>query len=360
MGSERQMILKMLQEGRINVEEAEGLIAALDRAEASRSGPRPGTEEAHDRPRPRPEPGMDFGDLGRSIRDAAKGFADGMRKLAEEVPWGTGLGDWFRQAAGGAKVTVEREVSIPVEGGDGPKTLSFSGTSGAVTVRGSDDSRISGKAFLAVTGFDESSAREIGNTVEVIAERRGDAVELSFRSSRRPGEPLTLGPRPHVERLELTVPRRLGVRLQTASGDITVASVEGDVAVTTASGGIALSGLAGAVTAQSASGAIDVASSRPAALEARSASGSLGVAISPPRGATVRLETASGNIELRIDRDACAHIEAVSLSGEVTATAPLRIEELTRSRVAGVLNSPDGSVKAKSMSGTIRIETLQP
>jgi hypothetical protein len=358
MGSERQMILKMLQEGRINAEEAEELLAALDRAETSRSGPRPG-DETRDRARPRPEPDMDFGDLGRSIREAVKGFADGMRKLAEETPWGSGFGDWFRQATGGAKVTVEREVSLPFDGGL-PATLAWSGTSGSVVLRGSDESRIAGKAVLAVTGFDESSAREIAGSVEVVAGRKGDVLELSFNATRRPGAPGTPGPRPHVERLELSIPRRMGVRVRTASGDITVASLDGDVAVTTASGGVGLTGLTGAVSAQSASGAVDVASSRPASLEARSASGRLDIALSPPRGATVRLETASGDIELRIDREACTRIEASSLSGEVTATAPLHVEELTRSRVAGVLNSPDGSVKAKSMSGSIRIETLQP
>jgi len=152
----------------------------------------------------------------------------------------------------------------------------------------------------------------------VFAERRDDVVEITVQTaepegSRAPGSPVAQHPE---VRLELQIPRGMGVRVGTTSGRISVTGTTGEVALTTASGDVALNSPSGTVTA----------------------------------------ETASGDVTLRIAPDARMRIEARSTSGEVTARAPLRIEEMSRSRLVGVLNAPDRTVSIRTVSGDIRID----
>jgi hypothetical protein len=361
MGSqERQMILQMLQEGRIKADEAEELLSALDRAERAGprdEGPRHGREHAPHGP----DFAFDFGDLGRGIREAARAFAEGMRKVAEQGSWDSIFGDLFRGASGGAAM-VDREVSLPLEPGALPARLSFSGSSGNVSIRGTDEPKVTGTAHIRVVAANQETAARLADEVHVFAERREDRVEISARPP-RPEEPPPLGPHvpPRYElRLELAIPRSMGAAIQTASGDIELSGLDGEITLTAASGNIKLSSVGGPVTASTGSGDLTASDCTSASLQLRSASGDMDVSISPPPSASVRIDTASGDLVLRIAREARARIEASSLSGEVTVHAPLRIEELSRSRLVGVLNAPEGSIKLVTASGNIGIHSPEP
>lgn len=361
MGSqERLMVLKMLQEGRIKAEEAEELLAALDRAE--RPGPRDeGPRHEHERGPHGPDLAFDFGDLGRGIREAARSFAEGMRRLAEQGSWDHIFGDFFREA-GGAAVTVDREISLPLEPGAMPARISWNGTSGDVIIRGSDEPRIAGTAHIRVVASDQANAKRFADELRVFTENRSGTIEISARPPRPEGSPSGgHGPHPRYEiRLELAIPRAMGAKISTASGDVDVSGVDGEVSLTAASGDIALSTVTGAITVNTASGDVKVSECTSASLQLRSASGDMDVAIAPPTPISARIDTASGDVTLRIAADARVRIDAASLSGEVTVHAPLQVEELKRSRLVGVLNAPDGSVKVCTASGDVSIHSPEP
>lgn len=301
---ERLMVLKMLEEKRISAEEAEELLSALGRAEAARGGERPRPERGPGPERPAFEPDIDFGDLGRTIRDTVRRFTEGFGTMAEKSPWGRGFGDWIRDTLGEAKVSVEREIRIPLEADRPIGRVAFDGGSGSISIRGTDASEITGTAVFTVHGPNEETARRIAEGLEVVWDRRDDTLALSIRSSaaedggaRESGRAIR-----KQERLDLAVPRSAGLRITTSAGDVTLRSVQSDATV----------------------------------------------------------QTASGSVSLRLSPDARVRVEAATASGEITVCAPLTVERFTRTRFAGVLNEPQATVRIETASGDIRIEAQAP
>lgn len=300
---ERLMVLKMLEEKRISAEEAEELLSALGRAEAARGGgERP--ERGPGPERPAFEPDLDFGELGRTIRNTVRRFTEGFGTMAEKAPWGRGFGDWIRDTLGEARISVEREIRIPLEPDRPPVRIAYEGSSGAISIRGTDAPSITGTAIFTVFGPDEATARRIAEALELVSERRDDTLAMSIRSSAAE-DSTGQGSRRAIrkeERLDLAVPRSAGLRITTTSADVTLRSVTSDTAV----------------------------------------------------------RTASGSVSLRFSPEARVRVEATTGSGEITVRAPLTVERFTRTRFAGVLNAAEATVRIESASGDIRIEAEAP
>jgi hypothetical protein len=302
---ERLMVLKMLEEKRISAEEAEELLSALGRAEAERGGgERPRTERGPGPERPAFEPDLDFGELGRTIRNTVRRFTEGFGTMADKAPWGRGFGDWIRDTLGEARISVEREIRIPLELDRPPVRIAFEGSSGAISIRTTDAPSITGTAIFTVFGPDEGTARRIAEALELVSERKDDTLALSIRSSAAE-DPTRQEPRRAVrreERIDLAVPRSAGLRITTTSADVTLRSLRSDTAV----------------------------------------------------------RTSSGRISLRLSPEARVRVEATTTSGEITVRAPLTVERFTRTHFTGLLNDAEVTVRIESASGDIRIEAEAP
>jgi hypothetical protein len=164
--------------------------------------------------------------------------------------------------------------------------------------------------------------------------------------------------------LELQVPASLPVRVNTASGDVHVVSMDGPVGVTVASGDVKLSALRGAATVQSVSGDVeleqlaaarvhttsgDVTAAGVGAFECQTTSGDIEVG-----GARDSLVLGSISGDLTVD-DAPAGIRARSTSGEVEvrgARGRVQIETTSGGIVVG-LRAPLKSAELSSTSGDV-------
>ncbi len=345
------MVLKMLQEGRIGAEEAEELLRALDRAQGPR---RQEDDRGDDRASEQPE--LDFGQIGRGIRDAMKGLTEGLRKLSETVPWGRDLGEWFRAALGGSKASVDRDVAVP--SGTTVERVLIKGEAGAVSVRGSQEAGAAGKAHITAWGPDEAAAQRLAEGVRVFTQVRDGVLEITAGApeggSHQPGE------RAPAERyevaLEMQIPAAAALEVTTTSGSVATADLDGEAILHTASGRVSLTGLRGPTTVATASGDISGEHAGANRLEVKSSSGDVKLSLAPAPGAFVRITTSSGDVVIRLAPDVRARVEATTVSGEVSVRAPLRVEEAGRTRFVGVQGGSDSTVSLTSSSGDLRIE----
>ena len=348
--AERQMVLKMLQEGRIGADEAEELLAALERAQ--RPG-QPETEEREEPERPADQPELDFGEIGRGIREAVRGLTEGLQKLTEKVPWGRDLGEWFRTALGGSKATVERAIVCPAEAV--VDRVAVKASNGKVTVRGAQGGRPTGKARVTAWGADDASARRLAEEVRVFTTVREGLLEISYGAAGS-GDEGAPPPRFEVD-LELQVPDGVSLDATTTSGDLVLEDLAGELALETASGSVRLGAIRGRATVTTSSGSVRGEQRGADRLEVRTSSGDVALTLAPSTGASARITTASGDVVLRLESTARVRVEATTSSGEVVVRAPLRVEELGRSRFVGVQGEADGEIRLSSSSGNLRIET---
>ncbi len=161
-------------------------------------------------------------------------------------------------------------------------------------------------------------------------------------------------------------------RVRTVSGNVDLQDLRGPVAVETTSGDVDLSGVADSLSVRTVSG--DLRADRaPRGLLASSGSGDL--VVDGAAAGAVRLRTASGVIRFGVDRSA-RHVEAVSSSGDIEArladgagyalslastsgtldcTAPVRVRNVGRHELDGVVGGGGTAVVLRSVSGDIAV-----
>ena len=143
----------------------------------------------------------------------------------------------------------------------------------------------------------------------------------------------------HTPELDVEVPRRASVVIESASGDIAADGLSGDQRYRTASGDVAIRGCAGRLAVDVVSGDIDVVAAADIDLSARTVSGDLEVrAGSLPR---LRASTTSGDMKVagRFSGEGPFTMETVSGDALVAPVGDVQIEMTT---VTGDLRSDVG------------------
>jgi hypothetical protein len=113
---------------------------------------------------------------------------------------------------------------------------------------------------------------------------------------------------------DVDLDRTADLKVQTASGEVTVAGVIGRAKLSTASGGVTLGSLDGAATVQTASGRTGIGELR-GELKASTASGDITVG-EAVQGSLV-LSTASGDVQIGIPEGTAARLDVKTASGSV-------------------------------------------
>lgn len=393
MSEERVMILKMLNEGKITVEEADALLDALSKAgadtpesesefqveEEGRGHPNEDSEREQQRERP-------FGDFRFDLSGLASGLNDVMREVGDSVRSAMqGIKDIdfereFSRAFGRAKAHQEREMTVETAEAT---VVRLRNDWGDLHVRGSDTDAVLIQASLTVWAQSEEEAAALADSVQIAAEVSGDTLEIS------PNKPTGVQ-RVRVD-YRIHVPRSMNLELSSASGpldvgsmdatmqfsglsgditledlsgkgefrtksgDVTARNLRGDFTLGTLSGDVEIDGVQGSVSSESKSGDIT----------ARGASGDLAlktlsgdvvadlVAFSDNR---VQLKSFSGDVELTVPISADATIVAETKSGDVECDLPLQLSSHSRKKLSGTLNAGGGSIVLESLSGDVEIE----
>ncbi len=311
MESERMMVLRMLEEGKITAEEAAALLEALE-GEAKTAGRR---------------------------EDGGPGLRSVLGELLEAL--GEGLPLFFAGVAHEVKDVTEGEFPE----GEGPVEVRLSATH-RVTVQGWDEPGYRVEVTGRVRGHHEEEARRMADAAGSV---RVEGARLEV--ARRPGV--------RVVSVEAWLPkdRVYDLKLKSANGRVELYDLECDqVRAATANGKICLVDVTSSRTeAKSANGAIEVRGTC-GDLDCRTANGSIRLACSPVGHANWHLKTLNGSISAELDPTAGYDVDAVSSFGKVLISLQGEVveEEKKAGRTSIRLRTRDFAEKARRVTISAR------
>lgn len=375
MNEEREMVLRMLKEGKISVEEADALLHELAQqgAEArggDAEGARPSSTSTADL---RDELRVVLQDLMESFR---RDVVPELRRTKEAFH------PTFVQVLRGLRGLVEgRAETAAEERMAAGETLELRNAWGDVHISASADDRVRLRAVKRVWASTSEEAQAEAEALAVVVRREGAIVLISVsrpegRRARVDFEiavPMGVATRVDVAKGDLTIRRVQGdVRLDVKSGDVTLDEVgriegrviSGDVAVNgcrgaaldVMNGDVSLTQVAGDVDVAAKSGDVAIAEARSREVRVRTLSGDVAIDLLELQEGSVLAETLSGDIRLALPSDARATVEAGTRSGDVRSGLPLT-EQVTGLRsLRGVLNGGGATVRLQATSGDVRLE----
>lgn len=355
MSTERLEILKMLSEGKINPEEADMLLRALD--EPSRPDDETDTEAGR---RETSKGTFDsfteaFSDLGREIENE-------VGKAMESVRWqdiGKMVNDAVDQATSSVADTAARERDTGERGAGDPQEWTFDAeniatvraetVNGSISLTGTDSDRIVVRAWKAVHGR-RSVTADFEREVEVRAEQVGDELRVSAEHPTPPGG-VNL-----VVRYEIETPRAMALRLSTVQGGIRSRGTQGAVDAESVNGSVKLDAETGPITAQTVNGSISVQAERLVdAAKLLTTNGSIKMEVSVSLG-QVTAATNNGSVKLALPADWSGRIDAKTNNGRVRSDFAVEAGRKSRNRLKGdVGDGGDAVVKLRSMNGSIHL-----
>ena len=355
MSTERLEILKMLSEGKINPEEAELLLRALDEP----SGPDEETDTVTGRRKESEKP-FDrftevFGELGKEIESEVGKALDSVRlqdigkMVSEAVKQATSsvadTSDQWKRGAGRRRAGKQQEWTFDAAG---IATIDARTVNGSISVKSADADRIVVRAWKAVYG--QRDVREaFDREVEVRAERVGDALRVSADHPRPPGG-VSL-----AVHYEIETPRAMSVRLGTVNGKIGVRGIDGAIDAESVNGVVAIEGDTGPVKAQTVNGKIRAEIGRLVnAASFLTTNGSIDLAVDDC-AASATARTNNGAVRMTLGSGFSGQIDARTNNGRVGCDFPVAAERQSRKRLKGVIGSgSDVVVKLRSVNGSIK------
>lgn len=406
MNEEREMVLRMLKEGKISVEEADALLQAL--AEESET-PAPAAEPGAGAEGPGVDIRVELGDLVRELTESIPKEVIHLERLKD-------LGEFRRHFKFGWRGIVsalqglgegqaEESSELPMVSGE---RLELRNAWGDIRLSRSQDDRLRVKARKRVWAATAADATREAEALSVQPRREGSTVYLGVRR---------VEGRVRVD-MDVLVPDGVAVVLDVAKGDVrveglhgrvevhvargdvTLRDVDGDVHLDVKSGDIvagvvrgkvsgrvlngdvdatecggvtldivngdvSLRQVAGDVDIEAKNGDIEVESVQGRSIRARALSGDVQVTVPIlPDGGAINGETMSGDVEIRLPSDARATIDAATMSGEINCMLPLQDRAadrgtLRRRTLRGVLNGPGAVITLRTASGDIEIRDLE-
>jgi len=406
MNEEREMVLRMLKEGKISVEEADALLQAL--AEESET-PAPAAEPGAGAEGPGVDIRVELGDLVRELTESIPKEVIHLERLKD-------LGEFRRHFKFGWRGIVsalqglgegqaEESSELPMVSGE---RLELRNAWGDIRLSRSEDDRLRVKARKRVWAATAADATREAEALSVQPRREGSTVYLGVRR---------VEGRVRVD-MDVLVPDGVAVVLDVAKGDVrveglhgrvevhvargdvTLRDVDGDVHLDVKSGDIvagvvrgkvsgrvlngdvdatecggvtldivngdvSLRQVAGDVDIEAKNGDIEVESVQGRSIRARALSGDVQVTVPIlPDGGAINGETMSGDVEIRLPSDARATIDAATMSGEINCMLPLQDRAadrgtLRRRTLRGVLNGPGAVITLRTASGDIEIRDLE-
>jgi len=340
--NERQMVLKMLEEGKITAAEAADLLKALGggAGEGGRGDKERGDEgrdarrerrRHHDRvrgdwPGPTPHPG-------HALRGFFRDFADSVRVEMEGFPL------WWP----GNSFEFQDEVQGEFGAGLGEARVTVNAANGPVTLRDWDGPGWKVHLVKRVRGADRAAAEERAKALGHVASSDGS---LEVEGDRGWTGMASLA-------VELLLPRQVvyQARLRTANGGIEITGLKfGSVEAETANGRIRLDRVTGdTVTLETSNGGIG-AHCGARRLEATTRNGGLNLEVLPGHPGDYRLTSLNGGITARLPAGpgVAYDVEGKTMVGHVDVNLPDVESEREDRRLVG------RHVRARSRSGAGR------
>ena len=357
MSTERLEILKMVSEGKINPDEAELLLRALDEP----SGPDEETDTATGRREKRKGP---FDKFTEAFSEVGKEIENEVAKAMDSVRW-QDIGKMVNEAVDQATSTVAGAYEESKRGAGrrrageqkewtfdatGIATIDARTVNGSISVTSADGDVIVVRAWKAVHG--QRDVREaFDREVEVRAEQVDDVLRV-FADHPRPPGGVSL-----AVHYEIETPRAMSVRLHTVNGKIGVQGIDGAIDAESVNGVVALEGDTGPIKAQTVNGTIRAKIGQLLNAAAfLTTNGSIDLDMDQC-AASASARTNNGAVKMTLGSAFSGQIDAKTNNGRVRCEFPVAAERQSRKRIKGVIGSgSDVVVKLRSMNGSIHLK----
>lgn len=223
---------------------------------------------------------------------------------------------------------------------------------GSITTRGSDVADCNMVATITARAATEEEARELAEQVEISLEPSGDVLAAKIT------RPSNLFNKSVGVSLDVTVPQRTNLDLETHNGAVDVSDITGDVRALTHNGKVTTVRVTGSTVLETHNGSISVMStSGDAKLKTHNGSVKAFYAESAPSVSDISIITHNGSIELQTPPDLSARVEAVTNNGSINTDLPITVTgKLSRSRLTGTIGSGEGKLYLETHNGSIRIK----
>lgn len=248
-----------------------------------------------------------------------------------------------------AKFQRTVRLSAPVSPGS---TFTAQTHNGSITANGADVTDCNIVATITARAATEEEARELAEQVEISLEPSGDTLTAKIK------KPTSLFNKSVGVSLDVTVPHRTNLDLETHNGAVEIADITGDVRALTHNGKVTTVRVAGSTVLETHNGSISVMStSGDAKLKTHNGSVKAFYAESAPSAGDISIITHNGSIELQTPPDLSARIEAVTNNGSINTDLPITVTgKLSRSKLTGTIGTGDGKLHLETHNGSIRIK----
>jgi DUF4097 and DUF4098 domain-containing protein YvlB len=391
MSEERQMVLKMVKDGKITIEEAEALLEALAEegmpaadskaAEApqpvesgkARGGPErlaPMGAEIGEKVRRALEsarPGASMGESVReSMREVGRTLREELRGIGADVDGSLGsmVRDLFGLAAASDEVTLSQAVTVPGR-------LMIRSRRGDVRVSRSTDQMVHVTARRQVWSHNEAAAAAWLPHVQVTLTPQGADLLLDV-------EPASGAARHLRYRVDLTVqvPEGMGAEVDLKSGDVRIDDLTADLTARIKSGDLSVGAHRGKVRAEIKSG--DVTLQEAEDLDLHVLSGDIqvkqvrGAAQARVTSGDVSLDEVRGSVDLvshsgdlRLGVHGSSGVRAKTISGDISVTltalasgARVALEAVAGDITATLAPEIRASIRAQATAGAIDVQKV--
>ena len=301
MTDDQGRVLEMLSEGKISVDEAERLLAALV--------------------------------SGNSGTWVGSGASETRR---------VGLERFSVVLEADSEADVQDSYDDTFEVGESPRVV-VNNVNGNVRCEVGQDNAVRVQATLRNAEAVDYRAVQKGDTITVDVKTRGTRSLLGF-----------LGRSGRTDLIVIS-PRRSGLELKVMNGAIEADGFEGAAAASAQSGKITLIGCDGAVRARSTNGAIDLENAR-GSIDAATMNGPLNYAGEMLPGSENRLKTMNGQVRVTLLGTPSLRIDASCSHGRISSEFPgLTVSGQVGRRLEGTLGDGEAKLAVRTMNGSISI-----
>lgn len=259
-----------------------------------------------------------------------------------------------------ASARVERPVTRTFAVGD-TTTVRVKVFGGSIQVNTGASGEVEATLTARVRADSSAEATALLADFDIVMEKQGNEVVISAQRKRDRDWVNFFGDRSDVSfRADIRAPEGATLDLDTSGGSVTVRGERlGAVQADTSGGSIKLDGGRGDIAADTSGGSITIGRAL-GILRANTSGGSITVGYVGPTARKVDVDTSGGGIRIGVDPRASLRVNADTSGGGVSVEGlALGDQSRERSHVTGVLNGGDGSLRASTSGGSIRIAAAE-
>lgn len=261
-------------------------------------------------------------------------------------------------AAQSAEKRFDRTFNVSPGG-----TLTVDADGASVKVSGSDGNQV--VVHLLARGSDSNLAK-----TQMDATQSGDSVSVAFKKKGAQGW-TWWGNWNTDEEVEVTVPRRYTVNVQTGGGSVELRDTVGAASLKTSGGTVSAKSVIGNVEARTSGGSIhgenikgDIDANTSGgevrlldidgAIRGKTSGGGVHASlVGANRG--INVSTSGGGIELTLPKGTTGNLDATTSGGNVKSDIPVTSTEWGDSKLVGTLNGGGAPIYARTSGGSISV-----